>query len=96
MALFIVARFHARPGCEESLRQALSNNIEPTRAELGCRFIHLFRSLRDPALFFIHAEFDSVETFEVHAELQHTRKMLALVHDLIDHPLDVNRTEKLA
>jgi quinol monooxygenase YgiN len=96
VALFIVTRFHARPDCEESLRHALEANIEPTRAEPGCRFIHLFRSLRDPALFFIHSEFVSVEEFEIHAELPHTRKMLAVVHDLIDHPLDVNRTEKLA
>jgi quinol monooxygenase YgiN len=96
VALFIVARFHARPGREESLRQALSANIEPTRAEPGCRFIHLFRSLRDPALFFIHSEFASVEEFEVHAELPHMRKFLGLVPDLIDHPLDVSRTEKLA
>jgi len=96
MALFIVARFHSRPGLEESLRQALEANIEPTRAEPGCRFIHLFRSLRDPALFFIHSEFDTVADFEIHAELPHMRKFLGLVPDLIDHPLDVNRTEKLA
>ena len=96
MALFIVARFHARPSLEESLRQALEANIEPTRAEPGCRFIHLFRSLRDPALFFIHSEFATVEDFEAHAELPHIRKFLGLVPDLIDHPLEVHRTEKLA
>jgi quinol monooxygenase YgiN len=96
VALFIVARFHARPGSEESLRTAMEANIERALAEPGFRFIHLFRSLRDPALFFIHSEFASVEDFEIHAELPHMRKFLGLVPDLIDHPLDVNRTEKLA
>jgi quinol monooxygenase YgiN len=96
MSLFIFARFHARASKEDDLWQVLVSILEPTRVESGCRSIHLFRSLRDPGLYFIHSEWKTAADFDVHAGLPHTQKFLARVPDLIDHPLDVIRTEKLS
>jgi quinol monooxygenase YgiN len=94
--LFIVARFHSQPSLEESLRGTIEAVIEPTRAEPGCRFIHAFRSVQDPALFFIHSEWASVEDFEAHAEQPHTKRFIGALPELIDHPLEVHRTERIA
>src|ERR1700733_1354474 len=91
--LFIFARFHARPGNEQAVAEAIANNLGPTRAEAGCLGIQAFRSIRDPRLFYIHSRWTSEEAFETHATLPHTVRFIERVEPLIDHPLDVARTE---
>lgn len=95
MALFIFARFHALPGKEATVAQAVLTVIVPTLAEPGCLQIHAFRSLRDPQLFYIHSRWRDEAAFELHATLPHTVRFLEQVEPLIDHPLDVNRTEQI-
>jgi quinol monooxygenase YgiN len=55
MALFIVARFPARPGHERSVADALRDVLAPSREEPGCLSIHAFRSIRDAQLFYVHS-----------------------------------------
>jgi quinol monooxygenase YgiN len=96
MELFIFARFHARAGQEEAVAEALRDTVAPSREEAGCLNIHAFRSLRDPRLFYIHSRWKDEAAFEHHADLPHTVRFIERVQPLIDHPLDVNRTENIA
>jgi quinol monooxygenase YgiN len=96
MELVTFARFHARPGHETTVADAILANLPPTREEPGCLGTHAFRSIRDPRLFFfyIHSRWKDEAAFEVHATKPHTLQLLAIVEPLIDHPLDVARTEQ--
>jgi quinol monooxygenase YgiN len=94
MEMFIFARFRARPGNEGALEAALRENLAPTRKEAGCLNIHLFRSIRDPRLFYIHSRFKDEAAFEVHAGLPHTMRMVERVTPLIDHPFEATRAEQ--
>jgi len=94
MELFIFARFHARPGNEGAVAEALLDNLAPSRGEPGCLSIHAFRSIRDPRLFYIHSGWKDEAAFECHAGLPHTVRFLERVQPLIDHPLDVTRAER--
>jgi quinol monooxygenase YgiN len=96
MELYVFARFHARPGQEEAVESALRDTVAPSREEPGCLSIHAFRSLRDRRLFYIHSRWKDEAAFEVHAGLPHTVRFIERVAPLIDHPLDVNRTERIA
>ncbi len=96
MELFIFARFHARPGQEDAVASALRETVAPSREEPGCLSIHAFRSVRDRRLFYIHSRWKDEAAFEVHAGLLHTVRFIERVAPLIDHPLDVNRTERIA
>jgi quinol monooxygenase YgiN len=96
MELFIFARFHARPGQEDAVESALRDTVAPSREEPGCLSIHAFRSERDRRLFYIHSRWKDEAAFEVHAGLPHTVRFIERVAPLIDHPLDVNRTERIA
>jgi len=96
MELFIFARFHARPGQEDAVESALRDTVAPSREEPGCLRIHAFRSVRDRRLFYIHSRWKDEAAFEVHAGLPHTVRFIERVAPLIDHPLDVNRTERIA
>ncbi len=93
MGLHIFARFHARFGYEEAIASAIKDVLEPTRKESGCLSIHAFRAIRDPQLFYIHSRWINEEAFEVHATLPHTLRFVERVEPLIDHPLDVTRSE---
>jgi quinol monooxygenase YgiN len=93
--LFIFARFHARPGQEGAVAEALVECIVPTRAEPGCLSGQVFRSIRDPLLFYVHSRWRDEAAFDEHAGLPHTVRMLERVEPLIDHPLDVTRSRPI-
>jgi quinol monooxygenase YgiN len=95
VALFVFARFHARPGRGDAVAETLLEVVAPSRAEPGCLGIHAFRSIRDPELFYIHSSWTDEAAFEVHAGLPHTVRFLERVQPLIDHPLDVTRAGRI-
>ena len=93
--MFIFARFHARPGNEGAVAEALLDVLAPSREEPGCVSIHAFRSVRDPHLFYIHSRWMDGAAFDRHAGLPHTLRFVERVAPLIDHPLDVTRAEQI-
>jgi quinol monooxygenase YgiN len=95
MELAIFGRFHARPGSEGAVAEAILDNLAPTHGEEGCLSIHAFRSTRDPLLFYIHSRWTDEAAFGLHANLPHTMRFLARVQPLIDHPLDVTRSRQI-
>ena len=86
MELFIFARFHARPGQESAVAEALRDIVAPSRAEPGCLDIHAFRSTRDGRLFYIHSRWTNEAAFEVHAGLPDTDLFVERMQALIDPP----------
>ena len=95
MELFIFARFHARPGNERAVADALLDVLAPSREEPGCLSIHAFRSTRDPRLSYIHSHWKDEAAFDSHAGFPHTVRFVGRVEPLIDHPLDVTRGERI-
>ncbi len=95
MELYIFARFYAREGRENDVAQALADVLPPSREESGCLSIHGYRSTRDARLFYIHSRWQDEAAFELHANLPHTVRFVERVESLIDHPLDVARTERI-
>jgi quinol monooxygenase YgiN len=93
--MFIFARFHAKPGQERALEDALLSIVAPTRAEPGCLDANVFHALRDPATFFIHSSWMDENAFERHAGLPHMTTFLAQLPGLIDHELEAVRCTRL-
>ena len=95
MEVFIFARFHARPGNEGAVAEALLDVLAPSSEEPGCLSIHAFRSMRDPQLFYIHSRWKDEAAFDRHAGLPHTLRFVERVEPLIDHPFDVTRAGQI-
>jgi len=95
MELFLFARFHARPACQDKVRQAIQQVQGPTRQEPGCLSYQAFQSVRDRDEFYVHSRWCDRAAFEQHASLPHTVRFVAMVEPLIDHPLTVALTEPL-
>lgn len=96
MEQFVFVRLHAREGDERAVEEALREVMVPSRGEAGCMSFHLFRSMRDRRLFYIHSQWADEAAFQKHAELPHTVRFLKRVDALLDQPRDVTRTEKIA
>jgi quinol monooxygenase YgiN len=93
--LFIFGRFHSRPGNEAKVLKTLLDVVTPTRAEHGCISINAFRSTQDPQLFYIHTHWENEAVFKKHLTLQHTIRFIEHMTPLIDHLLELTKTEKV-
>jgi quinol monooxygenase YgiN len=93
--IFIFTRFHALPGSEAAVEQALREVAAPTSEEAGCVGIHVFRSIRDPRLFYIHSRWKDEAAFDLHASLPHTVRFIERVGPLLDHEVVADRCEIL-
>jgi len=90
---YVFVRLLARAGNEGAVEEALREVMEPSREEPGCLSFHLFRSMREPRLFYIHSKWADEAAFQKHAELPHTKRFLELVDPLLEQPREVARTE---
>jgi len=92
---YVFVRLHAREGEENAVEQALREVTGPSREEAGCLSFHIFCSMRDRRLFYIHSRWVDEEAFQVHAELPHTLRFLERMDYMRDQPRDVTRTEMI-
>jgi quinol monooxygenase YgiN len=92
---FVFVRLHAREGEEKAVEDALREVAGPSRVELGCLSLHLFRSVRSPRLFYIHSRWADEAAFQKHALLAHTERFLKKVDALLDQPREITRTEMI-
>jgi quinol monooxygenase YgiN len=95
MDQYVFVRLHAREGEESAVEEALREVTAPSREEPGCLSFHIFRSMRDRRLFYIHSLWVDEAAFQGHAELPHTIRFLQRVDALLDQPRDVTRTEMI-
>jgi quinol monooxygenase YgiN len=93
MEMYVFARFHARPGQEKALEDAVAAVIPPTREEPGCLSIHGFRSIKDPQLFYIHSRWTGENALDIHLGLPHTVRFLEAIELLLDQSHEVTRAE---
>jgi len=93
---YTFVRLLARPGEESAVESALREVMGPPREEPGCLSFHLFRSMREPRLFYIHSKWVNEAEFHKHAELPHTKRFLERVDPLLEQPREVARTEMIA
>lgn len=91
MELFIFARFHAHPGQETGVETALRKVVTPTRQEPGCLSIHVFRSIRDARLFYIHSRWVDEAAFDNHVSQPYTKQFVEELQPFIDHELATTR-----
>jgi quinol monooxygenase YgiN len=88
-------RLHAREGEEGAVEEALWEVMAASRTEAGCLDFHIFRSMRDRRLFFIHSKWKDDTAFAEHGKLAHTLRFLERVDCLVDEPRQTARTEKI-
>ena len=95
MQLFVFVRLHAGDGQESRVWEELTRIVGPSRQEPGCISMGVFRSIRDPRLFYIHSVWADETAFDAHATMPHTAHFIEAVDRLLDQPREVTRTERM-
>jgi len=88
---YVFVRLHAREGDEGMVEEVLRKVTGLSREEVGCLSFHIFRSMRDRRLFFIHSRWVDAAAFQEHSGV----RFLEQVATLLDQPREVTRTEMI-
>jgi quinol monooxygenase YgiN len=83
-SVFIVARFRAKDGQADALRQTLSKLVPPTRRELGCYQYDLLQSPEDPRDLCIFERWQDERSLQQHIEGAGLQKTLGEAREFID------------
>ena len=94
MEQYIFVRLHAREGEEGAVEEALLVVAGPSGGEVGCLSFHVFRSMRDRRLFYIHSRWVDEGAFQTHAELPPTVRFLKRVDALLDQARMLQRAAR--
>jgi quinol monooxygenase YgiN len=92
---FVYTRVYVKEGAQHIVATAIQEVLGPTRQEFGCVKIDAFASTRDPRLFYIHSRWEDEAAFDDHLQFPHTIQFVERIQTLIDHPMEVNRTQLL-
>jgi quinol monooxygenase YgiN len=87
----VIARFLARAGKEQALKQVLSALVAPTRRELGCYQYDLLENPNDPRDFCFVERWEHDRAVDQHGESAHVKQALRDVEALVDGPPDIRR-----
>jgi quinol monooxygenase YgiN len=90
-SVYVLARFVAKAGKEDELKDVLAAAVAPTRRELGCYQYELLVSTTDPREYCFVERWEGEAALEEHLNTPHTKQMLANVETLVSAPPDIRR-----
>jgi len=85
----VIARFVARRGREDQLRELLRGMLAPTRAELGCKLYDLYES-DSKGRFYFYETWESQAALDQHAASPHFKHLEQTVGELVKELFEVN------
>lgn len=94
--LTVIAHMRAKSGKEQELREALTALVAPTSVEDGFVNYDLHESVEEPGLFYLYENWESPEQLDAHLAAPHLQQFVAVMDDLLDGGLSVNRLRRIA
>lgn len=91
----IVARFKAKPGLEEQLKQDLLEMLTPTRAEAGCITYDLHISTTDPSLFVLYEIWQDQAALNAHFATSYSKQIAAAFENTLSQPYEMTLLQPL-
>jgi quinol monooxygenase YgiN len=82
MSIRVVARFDAKPGKREELKQMLAGLVPPTRQESGCIAYELLQNSENPDDFTFVEEWESKAHLDKHLKTPHLTAAIARFEEL--------------
>lgn len=92
----VVAKFTAKPGLEDTVRQEVLNLVGPTREEAGCINYDLHQSLDDPAKLILYENWVSKDDLDKHLTMPYLEAFKAKADELLAEPLDITLWEMIS
>lgn len=92
----VLAKFKAKKGNEDSLKQAIMACVPPTRAEEGCINYDLHQLSDDKAIFILYENWKSQEDLEAHLDMPYLRDLKAKADELCSEPIEISLWQMLS
>jgi quinol monooxygenase YgiN len=86
----VLARFRARNGMAEQLKQAIMACVAPTRAEAGCINYDLHQRADDPGELILYENWVSKQDLDVHLEMPYLQELKARAGELCAEPIEIS------
>lgn len=91
----VLARFKARKGKEEELKQAIMACVTPTRAEAGCINYDLHHLGDDRGDLILYENWRSRKDLDEHLEMPYLTKLKAQADELCASPIEISLWEMI-
>jgi quinol monooxygenase YgiN len=92
----VLARFKAKKGKEEELRQAIMACVAPTRAEAGCINYDLHQLADDKGDLILYENWESKEILEKHLAMPYLVDLKAKSEKLCSEPIEITLWEMIS
>lgn len=86
----VVAKFKAKTGMENRLREEIMALVAPTRAETGCLNYDLHQSLENKGDFVLYENWVSQEALDNHLKTPNLTAFLEKVPGILAAPVDIS------
>ena len=90
-SVHVVARYLAKPGKEDEVRDVLNALVAPSRREIGCYQYDLLRNPVDPRDFCFVERWEDDPAVDEHSATAHVKTATTAVEGLVEVPPDVRR-----
>jgi quinol monooxygenase YgiN len=90
----VIAKFVARKGRENQVRELLRGMLAPTHAESGCELYELYES-DSKGRFYFYEKWESQTALDRHAASPHFKRLERAAGELLQEPFEVNILEKI-
>jgi quinol monooxygenase YgiN len=91
----VIARAVAQQGKGDELKALLRGLVQPTRAEVGCRYYELFES-NLAGIFLFNELWESQDHLDAHATSSHFTEIFGKAAALLAEPLEVHLMTSVA
>lgn len=85
----VLARFKAKAGMEEALKQAILACVAPTRAEAGCINYDLHAGAEDRGDLILYENWRSKKDLDAHLEMPYLQELKARAAELCSLPIEI-------
>ena len=96
MKVTVLARFKAKNGMEDQLKQAIMTCVAPTRAEAGCINYDLHQRADDRGTLVLYENWRSKEDLDVHLGMPYLRELKAKAGEFCSEPIEITLWEMIS
>jgi quinol monooxygenase YgiN len=85
----VLARFKAKAGMEEQVKQEIMVLVAPTRSEPGCINYDLHQAADDKSLFMLYENWVSKKDLDEHLEMPYLKSFLSKADQILAEPVEI-------
>ncbi len=88
--LTVVAKFQAKPGMEDKVKQGLLGMVAPSRQDAGVINYDIYQSNEDQSIFFTHENWTGQDALDAHMQTPHFKALAEESRETLAKPIEIS------